>query len=64
MASHNASKELERIERQFLAEELERRIEEFEGLDDRAFGRFTGVDWVVCVVTSVVLPALAIWWAA
>jgi hypothetical protein len=64
VASHDPYRELERIERQFLAEELERRIEEFEGVDDRSFGSFTAIDWAMCVVFSVVLPALAIWWAA
>jgi len=60
----NPYAELERAERRFLAEELERRIEEFERRDDREFGTFTGVDWFVCVLFFVVLPAVAILWAA
>ncbi len=55
---------LERPERRFLAEELERRIAELERHDQRAFGTFTGVDWLLCVVLFVVFPALAILWAA
>ena len=47
-----------------LVEELERRIEEIEGLDDAAIGSFTGWDWLVCVIGALVLPAIAIWWFA
>ncbi len=47
-----------------LLEELERRIEEVEGLDDAAIGSFTGWDWLVCVIGSLVLPAIAMWWFA
>ncbi len=47
-----------------LVEELERRIEELEGLDDTAIGSFTGWDWLVCVIGSLVLPAIALWWFA
>ncbi len=47
-----------------LVEELERRIEELEGLDDAAIGSFTGWDWLVCVIGSLVLPAIALWWFA
>jgi hypothetical protein len=47
-----------------LVEELERRIEEIEGLDDATIGRFTGWDWLVCVIGSIVLPAIAMWWFA
>ena len=47
-----------------LLEELERRIEEIEGLDDAAIGSFTGWDWLICVIGSLVLPAIALWWFA
>jgi hypothetical protein len=47
-----------------LIEELERRIEEIEVLDDAAIGSFTGWDWLLCVIGSLVLPALAMWWYA
>lgn len=47
-----------------LVEELERRIEEIEGLDDTDIGSFTAWDWVVSVIGSLVLPATAIWWFA
>ena len=47
-----------------LVEELERRIEEIEALDDAAVGRFTGWDWLICVLGAVVVPALAMWWFA
>ena len=44
-----------------LLEELERRIEEVEGLDDAAIGSFTGWDWLVCVIGSPGFPAVANW---
>ena len=47
-----------------LVAELERRIEELEGLDDAAIGSFTGWDWLLCVIGSLVLPAIAMWWFA
>ena len=47
-----------------LVEELERRIRELESLDDAAIGSFTGWDWLVCVIGSLVLPAIALWWFA
>jgi len=47
-----------------LVEELERRIEEIEDLDDSAVGSFTSWDWLFCVIGAVVLPALALWWFA
>jgi len=50
--------------RRALVEELERRIEELEGLDDDAIGSFTGWDWLLCVIGSLLLPAVAIWWFA
>jgi hypothetical protein len=61
--SQNAHADLERAERRFLAEELERRIREFERRDGREFGTFGGVDWFLCVVFFVVLPAVVILWA-
>jgi hypothetical protein len=60
----NVYADLERAELRFLAEELERRIAELENDDQRVFGSFTGVDWFLCVVFFVVLPALVILWAA
>ena len=45
-------------------DELEGRIEEIESLDDSVIGSFTGWDWLVCVIGSLVLPAIALWWFA
>lgn len=56
--------DLERAERRFLAQELERRIREFERTDDREFGDFTGLDWFLCTLFFALIPALAILWAA
>jgi hypothetical protein len=50
--------------RDALVEELERRIEEIEALDDTEIGSFTAWDWAICVIGSFVLPAIAIWWFA
>ncbi len=47
-----------------LVDELEGRIEEIESLDDSVIGSFTGWDWLVCVIGSLVLPAIAMWWFA
>ncbi len=56
--------DLERAERRFLAEELERRIENFEQTDDRECGDFTGLDWFLCTLFFALIPALVILWAA
>ena len=50
--------------RELLVEELERRIREIEAQGDDAIGRFTGWDWLFCVLGAVVVPALAMWWFA
>ena len=42
--------------------ELERRIRMLESEDERAFGRFTRLDWWLCFVGAVVLPILALIW--
>jgi len=54
----------EQTTRGVLVEELERRIEELEAVDDAAIGQFTGWDWLVCVIGSFVIPAIAMWWFA
>ena len=48
--------------RRALVEELEQRIEELEGLGDHELGSFTGWDWILCLIGSLVLPAVAMWW--
>jgi hypothetical protein len=47
-----------------LVEDLERRIEQLEALDDSDLGGFTGLDWFFCIAGSVVIPAIALWWFA
>jgi len=42
-----------------LTEDLQRRIDELQDLDDSAFGSFTRLDWVVLIFAAVVLPTLA-----
>ncbi len=50
--------------RELRVEDLRRRIEELEALDESVFGRFTALDWLLCVVGAVVAPLLALWWAS
>jgi hypothetical protein len=54
----------DQTERELLVEDLERRIEELEGLDDADIGKFTRLDWFFCIAGSVVIPAIALWWFA
>ena len=49
---------------ELLVEDLERRIEELEGLDDSDIGGFTALDWFFCITGSVVIPVIALWWFA
>ena len=46
------------------ARELERRIEELERLDDEALGSFTPLDWLVCALLALALPAALLAWFA
>jgi hypothetical protein len=50
--------------RKEIVDELERRIDELDDLEDDAVGRFTRLDWVICVIGAVVLPSLALIWFA
>ena len=54
----------ERAGRERLVEDLERRIEELEALDDAHVGSFTALDWFFCIAGSVVIPVIALWWFA
>ena len=51
-------------DREELVEELERRIDELESLDDDAFGGFTRLDWVICTIGALVIPFLVVLWFA
>jgi hypothetical protein len=51
----------EQADREQLVEDLERRIEELEALDDSDVGSFTTLDWFFCIAGSVVIPAIALW---
>jgi hypothetical protein len=46
------------------AAELERRIRALQDLDDATLGRFTGWDWLLCVLGGLLAPAAALWWFA
>jgi hypothetical protein len=47
-----------------LVEDLERRIEVLEALDNSDVGNFTTLDWFFCIAGSVVIPVIALWWFA
>jgi hypothetical protein len=44
--------------------ELERRLDALQAAEDSTFGRFTPLDWAICVAGFVALPLLLFWWAA
>jgi hypothetical protein len=54
----------DRTDRELFVEDLERRIEAIEGLDDSDIGRFTALDWFFCITGSIVIPVIALWWFA
>jgi len=41
-----------------IAGDLERRIEIIEALGDAELGKFTKLDWLLCIAGSVVIPAI------
>ena len=43
-----------------LTEDLQRRIETLENMDESEFGSFTRLDWLILIFASVILPILAI----
>jgi hypothetical protein len=43
---------------------LEERIATIEALGDEELGRFTRLDWWLCTVGAVVIPAILLWWFA
>lgn len=57
-----SSSSREELRARTLADELERRLELFDQIDDDEFGRFTRVDWTICTVGFFVLPILIAWW--
>ena len=54
----------ERAARDPLVEDLERRLDALEALDESDVGSFTRLDWFLCIAGSIVLPVIAIWWFA
>ncbi len=45
-----------------LVRDLEQRIEKIEALDHEDLGGFNRLDWMICIVGAVLVPALLIWW--
>ena len=62
LSARNTPVSRHRTPRDASVEELERRIEALEELDESAFGTFTRLDWLICVLGSLVVPSLALWW--
>jgi hypothetical protein len=54
----------ERAGREQFVEDLERRVDELEALDDSDVGSFTALDWFFCIAGFVVIPVIALWWFA
>ena len=59
-----AQKDTNNTARDALVAELEQRIDEIEGTDESAYGEFTTLDWVLCVLGSFVIPYAVVWWFA
>jgi hypothetical protein len=55
---------VERADRERLIADLEHRIDQLEALGESDTGSFTKLDWFFCIVGSVVIPAIALWWFA
>jgi hypothetical protein len=45
-----------------IVDDLERRIDELEQMAEDQFGRFTTLDWFLCVAGSLLLPYLVYLW--
>ena len=58
------SPDTEKTARELEVEELERRIEILEALDDSTLGRFTAWDWTACITGAVLIPLFLLWWFA
>ena len=44
--------------------ELEHRIRAIESADDDAYGSFTGLDWLLCILGALVVPVIVLLWFA
>jgi len=43
-------------------EDLHRRIEALESIDEAELGEFTRMDWALCIAGAVVIPTLVLLW--
>lgn len=43
-------------------EDLHRRIEIIESIDEAELGEFNRIDWALCIVGAVVIPTLVLLW--
>ena len=50
------------VARSSIVYDLERRIDELEQMAEDRFGRFTTLDWLVCVAGSLLLPYVFYLW--
>ena len=44
-----------------LVPDLERRIDAMQNMGDPELGTFTSLDWIILILISIVLPAIALW---
>jgi len=49
---------------QELVQDLERRIDALESQEDAEFGSFSPADYIILAVAGVILPVIALVWAA
>ena len=61
---HNAAPLTTDEENQELVQDLERRIDTLQELDDAEFGSFTRTDYVLLIIFALVLPTIALVLAA
>ncbi len=55
---------LDQTAQELRVEDLERRIEELEAIDSPSLGPFTAWDWIACLLGSLVIPVVVLWWFA
>ena len=55
---------LDQTAQELRVEDLERRIVELEAIDSASLGSFTIWDWIACLLGSLIIPIVALWWFA
>ncbi len=60
-SQQRSTRSRDELDREYIVRELERRIQKIEQMEESAFGRFTALDWVICVIAFVILPHAVLW---